>query len=67
MQASPSPQRPNLITKRPRAAGILLTKRPRKKSVNVPTANTAKSQEFTRLATVRNAAPGAAVMLFFAG
>jgi len=29
-QASPSPQRPNLITKRPRADGILLTKRPRK-------------------------------------
>ena len=29
-QASPSPQRPNLITKWPRTDGILLAKRPRK-------------------------------------
>jgi hypothetical protein len=65
-QASPSPHRPNLITKRPRADGILLTKRPRDRHAERPSANSAKSQDFADRTGWQSPPPAAALMLFFA-
>ena len=60
-----SPLAPNW--QRPRADGILLTKRPREPQTETPTANSAKSQGFETSTRPQKPSPAAALMLFFAG
>jgi hypothetical protein len=59
----PIPQRPNLITKRHRADGILLTKRPRDRHAERPSAISAKLKDFADWTVWQSPPPAAALMI----